>query len=253
MICPYCKAEIEDGSQKCKNCGEWVNNIFPEREFGKTIAFAFFFGIFGVHRFHTGYKKIGIIQLVLTLTLFGVLVSGIWVFVDLMSIAFNNYKDSLNRPLLHYKKNFGITIAIIVLLCAVYNIWNAIEGWNMVDSKPSAPVGNTQTPAKTSERQVGADFVPDSNTPKTLILLENHECVGEFGTKAICGTILNNSDRNLSYAEVSVNLYDASGATIGSNLDNINDLEAGKKWKFEITITTDRPVANYKISGISGY
>ena len=253
MICPYCKTEIDDDAKKCKNCGEWVNKTFPEREFGKTIAFAFFFGAFGVHRFYTGYKKIGIIQLVLTLTLLGVIVSGIWAFVDLINISLNKYKDSLDRPLLNYKKNFGIAILIIASLCMLYNVSNAIEGWNMTDTAQT-PVKNKETHAETSKKQqVGADFTPDSNTPKTLILLEDHKCKSEFNTKAICGTILNNSNRDLSYAHVSINLYDASGAMIESAMDNINNLEAGRKWKFEATIMTDKPIKEYKIVEITGY
>ena len=58
--CPFCKTEIENDAQKCKNCGEWVNKELKQREFSKTLTFAFFFGYLGVHRFYTGYKKIGI-------------------------------------------------------------------------------------------------------------------------------------------------------------------------------------------------
>lgn len=258
MICPYCKAEIDDDAKKCKNCGEWVNKTkdFPKREFGKTIAFAFFFGVFGVHRFHTGYKKIGTIQLILTITLLGILVSGVWAFVDLVSISLNKYKDSLNRSLLNYKKNFGIAILIIASLCMLYNISNGIEGWNNTDttkSMSSVLAKNEETPAKTSQKQVGADFVPDSDAPKTLLLLENHECKTDLDAKAICGTILNNSDRNLSYAQISINLYDANDALIESAMDNINNLGAGEKWKFEVGILTDKPIKKYKVKEIIGH
>ena len=43
---------------------------------------AFFFGIFGVHRFYLGQTGSAIAMLVLTLTLVGVLATGIWALVD---------------------------------------------------------------------------------------------------------------------------------------------------------------------------
>jgi len=47
-----------------------------------AALFAFFFGIFGVHRFYLGKTASGIAMLVLTLTLVGVLVTGLWALVD---------------------------------------------------------------------------------------------------------------------------------------------------------------------------
>jgi hypothetical protein len=43
---------------------------------------AFFVGIFGVHRFYLGRTGSGVAMLVLTCTLIGIFVTGIWAFVD---------------------------------------------------------------------------------------------------------------------------------------------------------------------------
>lgn len=43
---------------------------------------AFFLGVFGVHRFYLGRVGSGVVMLVLTCTLVGAIVSGIWAFVD---------------------------------------------------------------------------------------------------------------------------------------------------------------------------
>ena len=77
-----------------------------EKSYVITLLLCLFFGLAGFHRFYTGYNKIGTIQCLLTLSLIGVYVSGIWVLIDLISIIFGRYK-AYNGELLI--KNFLIT------------------------------------------------------------------------------------------------------------------------------------------------
>jgi TM2 domain-containing membrane protein YozV len=53
-----------------------------------TATLAFFFGVFGAHRFYTGKPRTGILQL---LTIGGL---GIWSMVDFVIILFGEFKDS---------------------------------------------------------------------------------------------------------------------------------------------------------------
>jgi len=74
---------------------------------------------------------------------------------------------------------------------------------------------------------------------------------GKFGGK-ITGIVENRRKRKLSYAQISFNLYDSSGAQIGSAIANINGLEPGGKWKFEAT-TFGTDFDKYKFSELSGF
>ena len=58
-----------------------------------AVLLCWFLGIFGIHRFYTGYTAVGIVQLV---TLGG---CGIWTLVDLIMILTRSYKDSEGRLL----------------------------------------------------------------------------------------------------------------------------------------------------------
>lgn len=52
------------------------------RETSHAYLWWFFLGGFGAHRFYLGDKGIAVAQLILTLTVIGVIVSGPWVLVD---------------------------------------------------------------------------------------------------------------------------------------------------------------------------
>lgn len=54
---------------------------------------AFFFGVFGAHRFYAGRIKSAIVQL---LTIGGL---GIWAFIDFIIILFGEFKDSSGRKI----------------------------------------------------------------------------------------------------------------------------------------------------------
>ena len=67
-----------------------------------ALLLAFFLGPFGIHNFYLGYTTKGIIQLVLTITLIGVPVSGIWAFIDFIMLIMRSgdyATDAQGQPL----------------------------------------------------------------------------------------------------------------------------------------------------------
>ena len=55
---------------------------------------ALFLGVFGGHDFYLGYKKQGIIKIVLTVTIIASIVSYVWSLIDLIKILCNGKLDS---------------------------------------------------------------------------------------------------------------------------------------------------------------
>lgn len=58
-----------------------------------AVLFAFFGGALGLHRFYAGKIGTGVTMLLISLTFIGLIVTGIWAFIDLIVIATGNFKD----------------------------------------------------------------------------------------------------------------------------------------------------------------
>ena len=58
---------------------------------------ALFLGIFGIHRFYLGRTGSGVVMLLLTLTFFGMAVTGIWAFVDFIRYLVMSDRDFARR------------------------------------------------------------------------------------------------------------------------------------------------------------
>lgn len=52
-----------------------------------AILLAFFLGLFGVHKFYLYQNKRGLLMLLLTITGFGIFVSGLWLISDFLSLV----------------------------------------------------------------------------------------------------------------------------------------------------------------------
>jgi len=59
-----------------------------------TFLFAFFLGMLGIHRFYVGKVGSGIAQLILSLTVIGMLVTSIWVLIDWIAILSGTFRDA---------------------------------------------------------------------------------------------------------------------------------------------------------------
>ncbi len=64
-----------------------------------ALVLVFLFGGFGVHRFYVGKVGTGIAQILLTISIIGLLVNIVWVFIDLLMIATGAFEDKEDRPL----------------------------------------------------------------------------------------------------------------------------------------------------------
>ena len=73
----------------------------------------------------------------------------------------------------------------------------------------------------------------------------------EFGGE-VTGSVVNRTGKKLRYAQITFNLYDDSGAQVGSALANINGLEPGGRWNFKATAFGTK-FKSYKFSDMSGF
>jgi hypothetical protein len=65
----------------------------------------------------------------------------------------------------------------------------------------------------------------------------------------IIGVAQNNSDRTYKSVSIWYNLYDKSGAQVGTASDQIFNFEPHSKWKFKALITSPETVDRYKLKG----
>ena len=108
--------------------------------------------------------------------------------------------------------------------------------------------------SSTKVDSTGSSGSSSSSTTSDLQLIESHTEPSEYGTyKYVVGTIKNNNAaKTYGYVQVTINLYDKSGAQVGSTLANINNLEPGGVWKFKAPML-QQDATSYKIKEITGF
>ncbi len=83
IYCYECGAKYSDAGDKCPKCAA-PNQLKNKTGKQWAVAFllAFFLGIFGAHRFYLRQTASAIVMLVLSLTIVGMIITGIWSFID---------------------------------------------------------------------------------------------------------------------------------------------------------------------------
>ncbi|WP_155710166.1 MULTISPECIES: FxLYD domain-containing protein [Burkholderia cepacia complex] len=98
----------------------------------------------------------------------------------------------------------------------------------------------------------GAEASPSSNSDDRFTITDLRLTSGEYGSLNISGMLTNNTDRQYSYVQVELNAYDKSGAQIGSDIVNVNNLESRGHWKFK-TPLLQQDVDTVKVKGVTAF
>ena len=132
---------------------------------------------------------------------------------------------------------FWAIVIFVVLIVA--------SGGDNGDSPSSSTI-----PDKPASREAST---PASTSKIDDLSIESFEWEkGEYEIRYVSGVIKNNTNKKYSYVQVEINLYDGSGAQVGSTLDNINNLEPGGTWKFKAIVIEDE-ATEAKVAGITKF
>lgn len=68
------------------------------------------------------------------------------------------------------------------------------------------------------------------------------------------GTVKNLTNKEYSYVQIELSVYDEDNNIIGSCLDNINNLDANGSWKIKAICTGDaKSIKSYKLKGFTAW
>lgn len=100
MFCQNCGKEIDDKAVVCVHCGCATNNTLStsteNKSWSATLLLCLFLGGLGAHRFYVGKNSSAIAILLLNLLLgwliIPLIITGLWVIIDLIMICTGDFK-----------------------------------------------------------------------------------------------------------------------------------------------------------------
>ena len=139
-----------------------------------------------------------------------------------------------NKKQSHLTRNIIIAVVVVIVLLAM----------------ASGNNNNNTTPVSNNNSNEGVNNV-NNNVEQEKFTVTEHSTTNDGYWTYVVGTVKNNTNKNYSYVQIEISLYDAEGNLIGSALDNINNFEPNGTWKFKAMATED--FSTYKIKDVTGW
>ena len=76
-----------------------MQSAVSEKAILPAFLLSFLGGLLGIHRFYAGKIGTGIVMALLTFTLFGIVISGLWNLIDLVMIVSGKFTDGNGRTI----------------------------------------------------------------------------------------------------------------------------------------------------------
>jgi len=132
------------------------------------------------------------------------------------------------------KSGKGIAIAALVLTILSCVIVLATQSmFSAAIDEASTPAISSESTSAPSSADTSSDTTSTTGQSSDSYTITDEALNSDSYTAVIAGTFTNNTDSDLSYVQVSYNLYDADGAVIGNAYANANNIKAGGTWKYE--------------------
>ena len=150
------------------------------------------------------------------------------------------------------KSGRGLAIAsVVVNVAAVAIVLATQSAYSAAIDEAASSTVQTSDGASAAAPAAGETT---SAEPADKYSIDGEELTGDAYSCKISGVYTNKADKDLSYVQVSYNLFDADGNQIGTALANTNNLADGGTWKFEAfgSAAVDQ-VASYKIGDVTGF
>ena len=134
--------------------------------------------------------------------------------------------------------------------------WEELKAYVAESNQDGASGGSSasaEPSGQSADSNQGRNASTTSGSDKFDVNVDGVEDVA-FDMKQINGTVVNNSNRAYDYVQIEFSVYDASGALIGSAMDNCNNLKAGGTWKYEaVTFGLSGEFDHYELEGVSAF
>ncbi len=102
MFCYNCGKEVNDKAVVCVHCGCAIKQdkvTEKSEKFIIALLLCLFLGNLGAHRFYTGHTISAVIMLILAISIVGLPIVSIWVFIDFICILTGSFKNADGKPL----------------------------------------------------------------------------------------------------------------------------------------------------------
>lgn len=99
-FCKSCGKPIENDFKACPYCGAKTDNkIISGKDWLVCLILLVFAGMLGIHKFYVGRNSGGVVMLVLSISVIGIIASFVLWIIDLIQLVSGNFKDAEGKYL----------------------------------------------------------------------------------------------------------------------------------------------------------